>query len=204
MRRDRFWSRLLFAQMNKRTLLVIGLLLAPVSALGQASDGNWARVDTTVTQVFDFTIDSLDWSQAAPAQYDFGTVSHQGTNGGVKIGGRVYYTKLGAFTWRIVSGPRRSVDIVLKNPSKTAEPPLGGMALDQLAVEMTIVSQASGGVGTSLGLIPVAPDEILVDNVLAGYGSAAASGEINLEIHVDGNDKEGLNSWLFELEATGI
>lgn len=192
--------------MRKRSFIVplLYLLLATTGLFAQETDSNWVVVDATVVGTFDFTIDGTDWPQLGPASYDFGTISHSGTNGGVKIGGRVYYTRNGAFTWEIVSAPRRTVDVVLVNPTKTQEPAAGGMQLDQLAIEMTLLSQAPGGTGSSTGLTPVAPNELLLDDALSGFGSAAAAGEINLQIYVDGNDKDGLNTWLLELEATGI
>lgn len=184
-------------------LLAIGLI-SPV-AEAQSADSNWARITATVAGVFDFKIDGADYPLAtAPALHDFGAISHTGVNGGVKVGGKTYYTANGAFNWTVVSAPRRTVDIVLRNPSKPTEPVAGPMALDQLAIEMTITNQAAGGAGTSLGMIPVAADELLVDDVFAGNGTSEANGAINLEIHVDGNDKAGDNVWLFELEATGI
>ena len=183
-------------------LLFVAGLVSDASA--QTADSNWTSVNATVVDRFDFRIDAADHPDTAPASYDFGTVSHSGMNGGVKIAGSVYYTKNGAFSWTVVSAPRRSVDIVLRNPTKQVEPAPGGMALDQLAIELTVANQASGGSGTSTGLTPVAAGEVLVDDVLAGNATSRAAGQINLEIHVDGNDRDGLNIWLLELEATGI
>lgn len=185
------------------TVATIGLLASPEAAA--QTDSNWVSATATVSSVFDFRIDGADWSRLNPAVYNFGSVSHTGMNGGVITGGRAYYTANGAFTWSIESAPRRTVDVSFQNATKLVEPAAGAMDLDQLAIRLTITGQASGGAGTSTGLTGLSTGKVLlVDDVLCGVGSSTGSGNIDLELFVDGNDRQGLNTWEIELVAEGI
>ncbi|MBW3565664.1 MAG: hypothetical protein KY459_13165 [Acidobacteria bacterium] len=185
------------------TVATIAVLASPEAAA--QTDSNWVSATATVSSVFDFRIDGADWSRLDPAVYDFGSVSHTGMNGGVIIAGRAYYTANGAFTWSVESAPRRTVDVSFQNATKLVEPAAGAMDLDQLAIRLTITAQASGGVGTSTGLTALSTGkEVLVDDVLCGVGSSTGSGNIDLELYVDGNDRQGVNTWEIELVAEGI
>lgn len=185
------------------TIAAIGLLTSSEAAA--QTDSNWVSATATVSSVFDFRIDGADWSRLDPAVHDFGSVSHSGMNGGVIIAGRAYYTANGAFTWSVESAPRRTVDVSFQNATKLVEPAAGPMDLDQLAIRLTITGQAAGGGGTSTGLTALTTGkELLASDVLCGVGSSTGRGNIDLELHVDGNDRAGLNTWEVELVAEGI
>lgn len=181
------------------------------NAEAQATDSNWVQVSATVQGVFDFQIDGADFPAAAPALHDFGAVTVTGVQTGgtaatsvvtAPDGSTSHYRAEPAFGWTVVSAPRRTVDISYQNAT------IGGantMTIDQLAIEMSVTQQASGGAGTSTAWNQLSGAKtLLVDDALAGNGTNTAAGNINLELRVDETDAAGANTFTFELIAEGI
>lgn len=181
------------------------------NAEAQATDSNWVQVSATVQGIFDFQINGNDYPAATPATHDFGSVTVTGVQTGgtaatsivtAADGSTSHYRAEPAFGWTVVSAPRRTVDISYQSVT------LGGantMTIDQLAIEMSVTQQATGGTGSSTAWNELSVAKtLLVDDVLAGNGTNAAAGNINLELRVDEDDAEGANTFTFELIAEGI
>lgn len=196
----------------KKIMAVAAIAGAAMFMAGSAEaqpDSNWVQVSATVQGIFDFQINGADFPAATPATHDFGSVTVTGVQTGgtaatsvvtAADGSTSHYRAEPAFGWSVVSAPRRDVDISFQGATI-----LGAMDLDQLAIEMSVTQQGSGGGGMSLGWKPLSPaTEILVDDVEAGNGTNTARGNINLELRVDETDIAGANTFTFELVADGI
>lgn len=175
--------------------------LVTTEASAQAVDSNWVNVNARVVGIFDFQIDNDDWLDAATdaATYNFGDVSVDGTTTGTAVAAvgatSTTFTADNAFTWSVISAPRRDVTITYQNAAVANTG--GSLTLADLEIDMgddnTWVN-LNGGNGT------VAHPTVL--NV--GNGSNALTGNIDLRLTIDDQDTPGTSSYTFELVATGV
>lgn len=176
--------------------------LVATDATAQVSDSNWVNVNARVVGIFDFQIDGDDWNDPATdaATYNFGDVSVDGTTTGgatAAVGATsTTFTQAAAFSWEVISAPRRDVTIDYQNAQLNAAATL---TLADLEVQMT-------GSGTSAGYVDLNQGNgtNLYSETNVGNGANAATGNIDLRLTIDDTDAEGTNSFTFELVATGV
>jgi len=186
-------------------------MLASAGSISAATvDSPTLSVSANVQGVFIFQINGSTSGQS----FSFGQVNAQGdvsptiaTSSGVTAtaespsGGSATYEKLSAFTWQVVSSPRRTVNIYISSASRA-----GTMNVGQLLLHMTKTGGLPGA-GTSAGYVavPAAPPSTdLVGGFPAGTGANTASGIIDAHLQVLDTDTPGTNTWTITLTANGV
>ena len=138
----------------------------------------------------------------AAANFDYGDVDSDGTTSSTGVTGTRNAADDGAFydatatTWSCRAAPSSSVDIALT--SVGADHTVGSMGDDNLQVSIP----ATAG-GASTGLQDFTSTANLITGMSVGNGAAAASGDLDLRLHVFDTDPTGANTWVVRLRATG-
>ncbi len=199
--------------MDKRLFTIITftfLLGSAGSIFADAVNSPTVSVSANVQGIFTFSINNSTSGQS----FSFGQVNAQGdvsptiaTTTGVTAtaespsAGSATYEKLTAFTWQVISAPRRTVNINISAASR-----VGTMSVGQLLLRMTKTAGLAGPV-TSAGYVAVPatpPSTDLISGFAAGAGANTASGNIDAHLQVLDTDTPGVNTWTITLTANGV
>jgi hypothetical protein len=180
------------------TLVMIGAaMLVATPAMAQPSTAASASSPLVVTAnnvgIFTFSI--------TRNTFDFGAVNAAGDTATLGVtstvsGGDATYEALAADTWTCTSAPQRTVSIY--NDSNAGHSLPAGVDVSQLAIK------TNPGNGTYLTVDQTgSTNGVLASGLVVGNGGNAVTGDIDLQLTVEGTDPLGTMQWNLVLTAAG-